>query len=418
MLLTIPFQVDDEDLRECLKKRLDVISDIVISVDEPIWLEWQARRNQTRNDDFTGEENGLVIDEKNSNGECRKRRKYAKKKKSRKTLNDSAVTTAEPRDADTDLPNVYSESNLKTDSNASGESSFPSHHSQNKRRRRPSATVTSPAATTTDEPSLSVDRPLLRDDFTMSETRLKSYANFCADDDDEDDDDDNSALIAANVPELNVGDTIVDVKQEPSVAASLSDDENSDFLYENIGQEQYIGQEIIEGALQQSPMPQLSPTSNSMHWTQAEDEDLPTSTRPRRCRTLSSSMAKLRPARRRVNAKRSPPPLPPPLPSKDKNGFKLVSEFILENSHNKMEKTTPLLCGAKIVKCAYCDKPFSTNQNKVIHERIHLGIKPYECQICHRFFTHASNYKRHLRTMHAVENKIIDSTEHYRFIKD
>ncbi|XP_035706518.1 zinc finger protein rotund isoform X4 [Folsomia candida] len=55
---------------------------------------------------------------------------------------------------------------------------------------------------------------------------------------------------------------------------------------------------------------------------------------------------------------------------------------------------------AKPYKCSYesCRKAFANSSYLSQHTRIHLGIKPYRCEICQRKFTQLSHLQQHIRT--------------------
>ena len=60
-------------------------------------------------------------------------------------------------------------------------------------------------------------------------------------------------------------------------------------------------------------------------------------------------------------------------------------------------------------KCMHsgCGKRFSRAWNLLNHARMHEGIKPYSCQICHKSFTQKGNLKKHMMThlLPQIENR-------------
>lgn len=60
-------------------------------------------------------------------------------------------------------------------------------------------------------------------------------------------------------------------------------------------------------------------------------------------------------------------------------------------------------------KCMYeeCGKQFSRAWNLLNHARMHEGVKPYACQICHKSFTQKGNLKKHMMThlLPQIENR-------------
>ena len=47
-------------------------------------------------------------------------------------------------------------------------------------------------------------------------------------------------------------------------------------------------------------------------------------------------------------------------------------------------------------QCQYCNKIFSYKASRLIHERIHTGVKPYTCNTCRKFFDQMSSVIRHV----------------------
>ena len=50
----------------------------------------------------------------------------------------------------------------------------------------------------------------------------------------------------------------------------------------------------------------------------------------------------------------------------------------------------------KKLTCSYCDYTCEYKSHLDQHQRVHTGLKPYQCQICSRAFTQKSSLKSHM----------------------
>jgi len=48
----------------------------------------------------------------------------------------------------------------------------------------------------------------------------------------------------------------------------------------------------------------------------------------------------------------------------------------------------------------FCDREFNTVAEKIVHERKHMGLKPFQCNVCQKFFTTSSGLKCHISDIH------------------
>lgn len=48
-------------------------------------------------------------------------------------------------------------------------------------------------------------------------------------------------------------------------------------------------------------------------------------------------------------------------------------------------------------KCKYCPKEFFTNQQLLVHERMHTGERPVQCDLCPKTFLSSLALKKHRR---------------------
>ena len=53
--------------------------------------------------------------------------------------------------------------------------------------------------------------------------------------------------------------------------------------------------------------------------------------------------------------------------------------------------------------CSFCKKTFSYKKDKIIHERIHTGEKPFYCEMCNKSYSDPGVLNRHKKLVHSEE---------------
>jgi len=54
----------------------------------------------------------------------------------------------------------------------------------------------------------------------------------------------------------------------------------------------------------------------------------------------------------------------------------------------------------KEYSCQLCDRQFAEIKEKTVHERKHMGLNPFECETCKKFFKTSSGLKSHIADIH------------------
>ena len=56
-------------------------------------------------------------------------------------------------------------------------------------------------------------------------------------------------------------------------------------------------------------------------------------------------------------------------------------------------------------ECKTCNRRFHDASNLKVHEKTHIGLKPFQCKICGKCFSQTSNLKSHEIT-HTVKKTL------------
>merc|ERR1712029_282505 len=77
-----------------------------------------------------------------------------------------------------------------------------------------------------------------------------------------------------------------------------------------------------------------------------------------------------------------------------------------KRAHEKQcEKSLNGQTGKTNSTCNFCEKTFSRKESRIKHERIHTGEKPYNCSYCDKRFSDSSDRRSHEAHVHKRELK-------------
>ena len=81
---------------------------------------------------------------------------------------------------------------------------------------------------------------------------------------------------------------------------------------------------------------------------------------------------------------------------------KVSVDILKTKSHNSTSRSSN--------QCQYCSKMLCGTRERIAHERIHTGERPYKCQQCEKSHTKMSHLTRHSRDIHKCEVKRREET--------
>ena len=83
---------------------------------------------------------------------------------------------------------------------------------------------------------------------------------------------------------------------------------------------------------------------------------------------------------------------------------KLICQICSKILKNKKKLYFHRKYHCKSFKCKYCEKRFVLKSNRRVHERIHSGIKPYQCDWldCQKKFRQKRSLKMHQKHVHKI----------------
>ena len=79
--------------------------------------------------------------------------------------------------------------------------------------------------------------------------------------------------------------------------------------------------------------------------------------------------------------------------------------FVLITGNTLLRASLNLGRPRKIHTCRHCGKHFGNKTDKLRHERIHTGEKPYTCEICGKSFTQKGSMNSHILIVHGAVEK-------------
>lgn len=75
--------------------------------------------------------------------------------------------------------------------------------------------------------------------------------------------------------------------------------------------------------------------------------------------------------------------------------YEVAKSLFMSHNSSGMKPVVKVSCA-----CRFCGRPFKHTGHRNEHERLHIGIRPYKCDVCHKAFVNPSKLRYHSISVH------------------